>query len=72
MDSFRQLIHLLEFTIDKKYAESLRNKREAFVRETKARKSVHLTMVTTYGVKQNDYHSLIQSEVKMEDLFYEE
>ena len=61
-----------EFTIDKKYAESLRNKREAFVRETKARKSVHLTMVTTYGVKQNDYHSLIQSEVKMEDLFYEE
>ena len=58
-----------EFSIDKKYAELLRNKREVFVRETKTRKAVHLTMVTTHGVKRNDYHSVIQSEVKMEDLF---
>jgi len=57
------------FTIDKKYAESLCNKREAFARESKTRKAIHLTMVTTYGVKRNDYHSVIQSEVKMEDLF---
>jgi hypothetical protein len=58
------------FVIDKKFAESLRNKREAFARETKTRKAIHLTMVTTYGVKKNDYHNMIQSEVKMEDLFY--
>ena len=58
-----------EFTIDKKYAETLRNKREAFVKETKTRKAIHLTMVTTYGVKHNDYHNVIQSEVKMDDLF---
>jgi hypothetical protein len=59
-----------QFAIDKKYAESLRNKREAFVRETKTRKAIHLTMVATYGVKQNDYRSLIQSEIIMNDLFY--
>jgi len=58
-----------EFVIDKKYAESLRNKREVFVKETKTRKAVHLTMVTTYGVKKNDYYALFQSDVKLDDLF---
>jgi AAA+ ATPase superfamily predicted ATPase len=58
-----------EFPIDKKYAESLCNKRDVFIGESKTRKAVHLTMVTTHGVRRNDYHSLIQSEVKMEDLF---
>jgi AAA+ ATPase superfamily predicted ATPase len=58
-----------EFGIDRKYDEVLRNKREAFVRETKTRKAVHLTMITTYGVKQNEYSGLVQSEVKMDDLF---
>jgi hypothetical protein len=58
-----------EFVIDKKQDENLRNKRGAFIQETKTRKAVHLTMVTTYGVKQNEYSGLIQSEVKMDDLF---
>ena len=58
-----------EFVIDKKYAETLRNKREVFLRETKTRKAIHITMVSTYGVKKNDYHALIQSEVSMNDIF---
>lgn len=58
-----------EFVIDKKYDGSLRNKKETFTRESATRKAVHLTMVTTYGVKKNEYSGLIQSEVKMDDLF---
>ncbi|MDR1023245.1 MAG: AAA family ATPase [Prevotellaceae bacterium] len=58
-----------EFTIDKKYDEVLRNKRAAFKYETKTRKSVHLTMITTYGVQHNAYWGNIQSEVAMDDLF---
>jgi AAA+ ATPase superfamily predicted ATPase len=58
-----------EFTIDKKYEENLRNKKAAFIYETKTRKSVHLTLVTTYGVKRNEYSGIVQSEVRMEDLF---
>lgn len=58
-----------EFVIDKKYEQNLRNKKDVFLRETKARKAVHLTMVTTYGVKRNEYSGLIQSEVTMDDLF---
>ena len=58
-----------EFIIDKKQDENLRNKRAAFIRETKTRKSVHITMVTTFGVKRNEYWGTVQSEVKMNDLF---
>ena len=58
-----------EFVIDKKQDENLRNKRAAFIKETKTRKAVHITMVTTYGVKRNEYWNNIQSEVRMKDLF---
>ena len=59
-----------EFIIDKKVDESLRNKKSAFICETKTRKAVHFTMITTYGVKHNEYWENIQSEVKMDDLFW--
>ena len=58
-----------KFIIDKKYDENLRNKRAAFKRETKTTKAVHLTMITTYGVKHNEYWGNIQSEVTMDNLF---
>lgn len=58
-----------EFVIDKKQDENLRNKKSAFINETKTRKAVHTTMVTTYGVKRNEYWNNIQSEVRMDDLF---
>jgi predicted HNH restriction endonuclease len=58
-----------QFIIDKKQDENLRNKRAVFKRETKTRKALHLTMITTYGVKHNEYWGNIQSEVMMDDLF---
>jgi hypothetical protein len=58
-----------EFLIDKKQDENLRNKRSAFIAETKKRKAIHVTMVTTYGVKHNEYWGNIQSEITMNDLF---
>lgn len=62
---------IAEFVIDKKYEGVLRNKLAAFLSETKTRKSLQLTFVTTYGVKANTYSSRIQSEVLLEDLFAE-
>jgi AAA+ ATPase superfamily predicted ATPase len=61
-----------EFAVDRKYHQNMCNKRDSFLQETKTRKAVHLTLITTYGVKQNDYYGLIQSEVKMNDLFWEQ
>ncbi|MDR0852747.1 MAG: ATP-binding protein [Clostridiales Family XIII bacterium] len=58
-----------EFVIDKDYDEALRNKIGVFVREVKTRKTPHITMITTYGVKQNKYSGIVQSEVILEDLF---
>lgn len=48
---------------------NLQNKRERFIQETRTRKAVHLTMITTMGLMQNSYAWDIQSVVTMDDLF---
>ena len=59
-----------EFTIDKKYADELDNKARIFQAQTKTKKTIFPTMITTYGTKQNIYYTgRIVAEVKMEDLF---
>jgi hypothetical protein len=35
----------------------------------KSRKALQLAMITTYGVKQNAHSGLVQSQVRMDDLF---
>lgn len=58
------------FTIDKKYAEELKNKITVFVSETKTRSVIFPTIITTHGVRRNDhYRDIIQREVVMADLF---
>ncbi len=71
------VIHLCEmkysksiFTIDKKYAAELINKMNIFSQQTKTKKSIFLTMVTTFGVTENEYASrLVQNTVTMDALF---
>lgn len=59
-----------EFSIDKGYAEDLVNKREVFTSQTKTKKSVYLTFVTTFGIKNNEYAKrLIQNSITMDTLF---
>ena len=58
-----------EFTIDKDYELQLRRKLERFKEATKTNKSLQLTLLTTYGVKKNQYSSRVQSQITMDDLF---
>jgi len=59
-----------EFVIDKRYATELRAKRDAFRRVTASRKTLLLTMVTTYGVHSNAHREeLVASAVEMGALF---
>ena len=58
-----------EFVITKSYDANLRNKRNVFIEETDVKKSIHITMITTYGVKRNEYRNNIQSEIVLDDLF---
>lgn len=59
-----------EFEIDKKYDMNLRNKIAAFVRTTSSKKTIQVVMITTYGVKENMYSSIVNSQVVLDDLFY--
>ena len=59
-----------EYVITKDVEEVLRNKISVFRSETKTKKTLLLTMVTTYGVKQNIHSCVMQREVTMDDLFF--
>lgn len=77
IDRRDQVINLCEmkfsvspFLITKKYASELRNKIGTFKTETGTRKSVFLTMVTTFGIQKNIHSTgLVQNELQLEDLF---
>ena len=58
-----------EYEITKSYSDTLRIRYATFAEVTKTRKTVHTTMITTFGVKRNMYWGHIQSEVVMDDLF---
>lgn len=58
-----------EYTITKAYDQELREKVQAFIEETHSRKTPHLTMVTTYGLKSNEYSNRIQRSLKLDCLF---
>jgi uncharacterized protein len=59
-----------KFTIDKKYDTTLRNKIAAFKKETGTTKSVFLTMITSFGLEENNYAAgIVQNDVKMDALF---
>ncbi len=58
------------FSIQKKYADELRAKIATFRASTKTRKSIFLTMITTFGLEENQYSvSLAQQSLSMEALF---
>jgi hypothetical protein len=58
-----------EFEIDKAYDKILRNKMDAFRRETGTVKTLQLVMITTYGVRKNKYSNIVSGQVVLEDLF---
>lgn len=59
-----------EFILNKKYAADLDAKARAFVAKTNTRKSIFLTLLTTFGVKKNEhYFGTVQRELTMEALF---
>ncbi len=59
-----------EFVIEKGYAGELENKINVFRQERGTKKSLFLVLVTTFGVKENEYFlKLIQNSVTMDVLY---
>lgn len=62
----------LDYSITKEYDRKLKEKISDFRNVTKTRSSIHLTIVTTYGLERNKYSGHVQSIVTAEDLFQPE
>ena len=57
------------FELTKDYVEWLKERRDLFREQTGTNKTMHLTMVTTYGLTNGKYSTSIQGRVTMDDLF---
>lgn len=60
-----------DYTIDKTYAAQLRKKKAQLANlKSSKRKSIFITMITVFGVKDNEYYKeLVQSQVTLSALF---
>ncbi len=59
------------YTITKEYATNLRNKLAVFREETSTKKTLFLTMITTFGLKQNEHSlQLVNDALDMGALFH--
>lgn len=59
-----------EFTIDAKYANELRNKIQVFREQTATRKNIFLTLLTTFGTKENKHSTSLEIiDLKVDVLF---
>lgn len=60
-----------DYRLEKDEVNKLRHRKSLFAEETKCRKAIHLTLITTYGLAHNVYWGEIQKEVTVEDLMKE-
>ena len=58
-----------EYEINKEYERKLRTKLSNFADVTKTKSSLHLTLISPYGLKQNIYSNIIQQVITAPDLF---
>lgn len=60
-----------EFVMTAKYREEINNKILRFRHDSKVRYPIHPVLVTTYGLKHNEYSDIFQNVVVQKDLFAE-
>jgi len=58
-----------EFILSKDYERELLRKQELFNQNATPRQAIHLTLVTTFGQRENIHSSVFQSEIRLDDLF---
>lgn len=59
-----------EFLIDRDYANLLKNRKDIFRERTRTKKTLFTTMITIYGVKENEYYlSAVDNQLTIDALF---
>jgi len=62
--------HNGQFTVSKEYAKKLLYKKQKFIEVTKTKKSVFITMITNYGVKENRFYTqAVNNQLILDELF---
>ena len=62
--------HNDEFSIDAEYLKKLRKKENEFRAATKSKKGIYTVLISTWGVKQNQYsQAIVTNDIKMNCLF---
>ena len=57
------------FMIDKRYDAVLRERLQQLIERVSPKQTVHLTLIASYGLVNNEYSSQVQSVVCLDDLF---
>lgn len=60
-----------DFSVDKEYEKKLRERQAWFIEETKSKQPTIMTLITTFGLKANEYSGRFQSVITADNgLFY--
>ena len=57
------------YHITKEEEAKLRNRIQALKKTLKVRQTIHLTMITTYGIAYGKYSGIVQKQLTIDDLF---
>lgn len=57
------------YTIDKSYDAILRERVQTLIERLPKKKTVHITFIASYGLKQNEYSGQVQNVVTLDDMF---
>ena len=60
-----------DFSVSKDYHKTLINRQELLSKELSPKVNIHNTLITTYGLKDNEYSSDFDSVITLDDLFAE-
>lgn len=58
-----------KYALDDTEISKMQNRVNCFMKESNTSKSIHLTMITSYGLTESSDTSMIQSQLTMDDLF---
>lgn len=58
-----------EYEITKSEREKIENRRDLFISKTQTKKSIRITMITSFGIKKNIHSQIVQNEITLKDLF---
>lgn len=58
-----------EYLLDKEEYEKISRRRSTFIQETGLRHTPWITMITTEGIVRGKYTDMIQSQIRLDDLF---